>query len=52
MAEQRYDPVIVEYVDAVANRFGASGLEDLIELASRELDIARAALEELRNPGE
>jgi hypothetical protein len=52
MAEQQYDPVIVEYVEAVAARFGAAGLEDLIELASAELETARAALAELRDTAE
>ena len=44
------DPVIVEYVTAVTNRFGAGGLEDMISLAMRELEIARAALQQLAEP--
>lgn len=48
MREHEIDPVIVEYVHSVANRFGAHGLEDLIRLATSELEEARAALEQLR----
>jgi len=47
MTEHPIDPAIVESVQAVANRFGAAGLEDLITEAQRELSAARAALEEL-----
>lgn len=41
------DPVIVEAVTTVRDRFGAWGLRDLITLAQRELQTAEAALEEL-----
>jgi hypothetical protein len=51
MTEPDYDPVIVDYVAIVANRFGASGLEDLIKLATARLDEARAALQELQGEG-
>lgn len=47
MSEHDIDPVIEDYVHQVANRFGAPGLEDLIRLASSELEDARAALEKL-----
>jgi hypothetical protein len=47
MTEHTIDPAIVEAVHAVANRFGAAGLEDLITEAQRELGEARAALEQL-----
>ena len=51
MSEHKIDPIIAEYVDHVANRFGAAGLEDLIEQAGTKLTEARAALEELRELG-
>lgn len=41
------DPAIHEVVQEVVNRFGSSGLEDLIALAQEELATARAALEQL-----
>jgi hypothetical protein len=44
------DPVIVEFVTSVANRFGVGGLEDMIALASTELETARAALAALAEP--
>lgn len=47
MTDRRIDPVISEYVANVANRFGVTGLEDLIALATEELDLARSALEGL-----
>jgi hypothetical protein len=47
MTEHTIDPAIVDAVQTVANRFGASGLEDLIAEAQRELGEARAALKEL-----
>jgi len=43
------DPIIAEYVDSVANRFGAGGLEQLIDLAGVRLEEAKAALAELAN---
>jgi hypothetical protein len=51
MSEHKIDPIIAEYVDHVANRFGAAGLEDLIEQAESKLTEARAALEELGELG-
>ena len=41
------DPAIAEAVDGVANRFGAQGLEQMIEYAENALAEARAALEAL-----
>jgi hypothetical protein len=41
------DPVIAEAVDGVTNRFGAEGLEQMIEYAEQRLAEARAALDEL-----
>lgn len=47
MADHDIDPIIVEYVEHTANRFGAHGLEDLIALAQEHLVVARKALAEL-----
>lgn len=47
MDRENVDPVIVEYVDQVANRFGVLGLEDLIATAVQRLGEARAALRDL-----
>ncbi len=41
------DPVIVDAVEHVSNRFGAQGLADLIWFAQEELAKAEAALREL-----
>ena len=41
------DPVIVDAVEHVSNRFGAQGLREMIELAREELAKADAALAEL-----
>jgi hypothetical protein len=41
------DPVIAEGVDAVTNRFGAEGLEQMIAYAEQRLAEARAALDQL-----
>jgi len=41
------DPVIVDAVEHVSNRFGAQGLADLIALAREEIAKAEAALKEL-----
>jgi hypothetical protein len=41
------DPEIVEMVDHVRNRYGAHGLRQLIELASREVEDTEDALSEL-----
>jgi hypothetical protein len=38
------DPAIAEAVDGVANRFGATGLEEMIAYAEKALTSARAAL--------
>jgi hypothetical protein len=47
MSDHTIEPDIAEAVQAVANRHGAGGLEDLIELARQELVVARKALEAL-----
>lgn len=47
MTDRDYEPEIVDAVQQVANRYGAPGLEDLIELAQREVVEARKALEAL-----
>ncbi|MCW2792798.1 MAG: hypothetical protein JWO76_1896 [Nocardioides sp.] len=47
MTEHAVDPAITEAVQAISNRFGAPGLEEMIEAATEELARARAALEEL-----
>ena len=47
MSDHTVEPDIAEAVHAVANRYGAAGLEDLIALAQEELVLARQALEEL-----
>jgi hypothetical protein len=44
---QQPDPVIVDAVTNISNRFGAQGLCDLIALAREELARAEAALKEL-----
>lgn len=41
------DPAIVDAVTHVRDRFGVSGLRDLISLAQRELTQAEAALGDL-----
>jgi len=41
------DPVVVDAVEGVRDRFGASGLRDMIELAQHELAVAERALAEL-----
>ena len=41
--QQSIDPAILEAVQAVANRFGAPGLEELITEAQRELGEVQAA---------
>ncbi len=40
---QDVDPVVVDAVMMVRDRFGASGLRDAIALAQRELAVAEAA---------
>ena len=41
------DPEISEMVDHVRNRYGAHGLRQLIELATREAAVTENALSEL-----
>ncbi len=41
------DPAIAEAVQAISNRFGVPGLEEMIAIAKIELQRARAALAEL-----
>jgi len=41
------DPVIVDAVEHISNRFGTQGLADLIALAREEIAKADAALKEL-----
>lgn len=47
MTDHTIDPAVTEAVQSVENRFGAQGLEDLIDVAQRHLTTAREALEEL-----
>lgn len=53
MSEQNreIDPVIIEAVMHVRDRFGSTGLADLIALARDELAAAEAALKELSDLG-
>jgi hypothetical protein len=44
------DPEIVDIVDHVRNRYGAYGLRQLIELASREAAVTEDALSDLSDP--
>jgi hypothetical protein len=41
------DPEIIDMVDHVRNRYGAHGLRQLIELATREAEVTEDALSEL-----
>ena len=41
------DPEISDIVDHVRNRYGAHGLRQLIELATREAEVTESALSEL-----
>ena len=41
------DPEIIDMVDHVRNRYGAYGLRQLIELATREAEVTESALSEL-----
>jgi hypothetical protein len=45
--DSQLDPAIAEAVDGVTNRFGAEGLEQMIEYAEQRLAEARAVLDEL-----
>ena len=47
MSDHEIEPDIAAAVEAVANRYGADGLADLIAYAEEQLVIARKALEEL-----
>ena len=47
IASTDIDPAIAEAVDTVGNRFGAQGLEQMIEYAEKALAAAQAALDEL-----
>ncbi|MFZ5848966.1 MAG: hypothetical protein ACOYX5_16460 [Actinomycetota bacterium] len=47
---ENVDPVIIEAVANISNRFGTQGLADLIALAREELAKAEAALRELAEP--
>jgi len=47
-----YDPVIVEYVEHVRDRFGQHGLEGMIALAQRELAATKYAMEQLTRDSE
>ncbi len=49
--EQGPDPIVVEAVENISNRFGAQGLCDLIALAREELATAEAALRKLPDSG-
>ncbi len=44
MTAHSIDPAIAEAVQAIANRFGVAGLEEMIEAARVELERARVAL--------
>jgi hypothetical protein len=46
-SQEQVDPVIVDVVENVSNRFGVQGLCDLIAYARDELARAEAALKEL-----
>jgi hypothetical protein len=52
MTEHSIDPAIAEAVQAISNRFGAVGLEEMIEVARDELERARAALAQLADVGD
>lgn len=41
------DPAVVEAVEHIRDRFGVTGLRDVLALAERELRTAEAALAEL-----
>jgi len=47
--EQQTDPVIVEAVENISNRFGAQGLCELIALARDELAAAEMSLRKLQD---
>lgn len=43
------DPIIIDAVDNVRNRFGAAGLRQLIAIAQVELADTESALQELKD---
>ena len=47
MSDREIEPDIADAVHAVANRYGADGLADLIAYAEEQLVVARRALEQL-----
>ncbi|MFC4786871.1 hypothetical protein ACT8ZV_20515 [Nocardioides sp. MAHUQ-72] len=46
-SQHSIDPAITDAVQGVSNRFGVTGLEELIVAATKELARARAAYAEL-----
>lgn len=52
MSQEQTDPLIIDVVQQVSNRFGAPGLADLIALAREELGRAEEALRDLEELGE
>jgi hypothetical protein len=44
------DPLIIEAVESISNRFGIQGLCDLVALAREEIARSEAALKELGGP--
>jgi hypothetical protein len=42
-----YDPLVINAVESVRDRFGPTGLRSLVELAQREIDRAERAWEGL-----
>ena len=51
MTEHSIDPAIADAVQAISNRFGVVGLEEMIEAARVELERAREALAQLAVDG-
>jgi hypothetical protein len=45
--QHQVDPVIVDAIEHISYRFGASGLRDVIALAQQELAKTEAALQQL-----
>jgi hypothetical protein len=46
------DPAVVQAVEHIRDRFGVTGLRDVLALAERELRVAEAALAELAREAE
>jgi hypothetical protein len=44
-----YDPIIVEYVENIRDRFGQHGLEGMIVLARQELDRTLQAMRTIQH---